>query len=128
MRTNATIFKVMGWIAIVATVLTGLGMIVFGLVSGEREAVLPMLLAGGFSVVFGVLIGILYFKIAKGISERKGWAKTWGMVFSIIWLFSVPVGTILGIILLLGFSDEESKAWFDGTQPGGYIPPPNTTY
>lgn len=129
LKTNATIFKVLGWIAIILFILGGIGMIIGGLVAGDDSATLGLVIGGIVTIVVGVLIGWLYLAISKGIYNRKDWAKTVGFILAILMLFSVPIGTILGIFLLIGFSDEESKAWFSGANtsaPQSTPPPPPT--
>lgn len=114
LRTNATIFKVLAWIILIFGILGGIGVIIFGIVSGETESTIGLVIMGIVYIVIGVLIGWLYFAIARGIHEKKNWAKTVGFILAILMLFNIPIGTVLGIILLIGFSDEESKAWFSG--------------
>jgi membrane associated rhomboid family serine protease len=126
LKTNATIYKVLGWIYIIVGVLVGIGLIVGGVLTGDSEAMVGMIIGAVVGGILGIIFGLLYLAIGKGIHNRKEWAKTVGFIFAILMLLSIPIGTILGIILLLGFSDEQSKAWFSGAgnmDPHNYQPP-----
>ncbi len=127
LKTNATIFKVLAWIILIGGILAGIIITIMGFVSGEKESTIGLVIMGIVYIVIGVLIGWLYFAIAKGIHEKKNWAKTVGFILAILMLFNIPIGTVLGIILLIGFTDEESKAWFSGmstSAPESPPPPP----
>ncbi len=127
LKTNATIFKVLGWLAIIGSVLGSIVAITLVVMSGDSEALVGTLIVMIPVAIGGVIIGVLYFLIAKGIHNRKDWARIVGFILAILMLVSIPIGTILGIILLIGFSDEESKAWFYGVkvpEPQSPEPPP----
>ncbi|MCK5832357.1 hypothetical protein KAH81_01680 [bacterium] len=128
-KTNAVIFKVLGWIYIVLGVLLGIGIIVFvvgfgtSTALGEFNDVEGAAFATGLSIVLGVIgiilaivFGIFFFLIAKNLPLKKNWAKTLGIIFSILLLFSFPIGTVLGIILLVNFFSEEFKNWWESTE------------
>ncbi|MGC9315456.1 MAG: hypothetical protein ACP5G4_07485 [bacterium] len=95
--------------------------------SGDSKAMVGTLIVMIPVAIGGIIIGVLYFFVAKGIHNRKDWARIVGFILAILMLVSIPIGTILGIILLIGFSDEESKAWFYGVktpEPQAPAPPP----
>lgn len=114
LKTNATIFKVLGWIAIIGSILGAVIAIAMVAISGDSESMVGTLIVMIPVAIVSIIIGLVHFAVAKGIHNRKAWSKTVGFIFAILMLFSIPVGTILGIIILLGFSDEQSKAWFSG--------------
>jgi len=121
-KTNATIFKVLGWIGIILSILAGLGMIIAGIAIGD-EALIMFLIFGFVSLVFGIIGSLLNIFTASGILNKKGWAKILGIILAILMLPSIPIGTILGIILLINFFDNESKAWFEEGSTS-VVPPP----
>lgn len=57
-------------------------------------------------------LSVLFFVATKGIKDKKEWAKIVAIVLAAISLTNVPVGTILGILILIGVLDEESNNWF----------------
>ena len=67
-----------------------------------------------FYIIMGVVIFFLYFMTAKGVANKKNYGKIMAIIFGILMLFSVPIGTILGIIILINMFSEEGKAWFAG--------------
>ena len=72
----------------------------------------------GLSIAILVLIYFIDIAIAGGIGLLKG--REWGRVLSIIHsvpsLFSVPVGTIIGIIVIMYLMKADVKRYF---QAGG---------
>ncbi len=124
-KTVVTIYKVMAWITII---LGTLGSIIAMISGGLVTGVLAMgddswaAIAGGLTIVFGligivmsVIFGILYFMIAKHLPLKKDWARILAIIFGILMLFSFPIGTVLGIILLINIFSDEFKAWWEGS-------------
>jgi len=69
-----------------------------------------------FGIIISVIFGILYFLIAKNIPLKKDWARILGIIFAILMLFSFPIGTVIGIILLINISSDEFKNWWEASQ------------
>jgi len=61
---------------------------------------------------FGI-IALLYFLIAFGLLAGKGWARIIAIIFAIIGLFNIPIGTIISIIILIYLFRSDVKAYFD---------------
>lgn len=59
-----------------------------------------------------VLIGLFYFLIGFGLLKGKRWARTLAIVFAIIGLFALPIGTIISIIILVYLFKADVKAYF----------------
>lgn len=57
-----------------------------------------LLLISGFEIFVGI-----------GIKNKKRWARKAGIVFSILWLFSIPIGTAFGIWFLIVLTKDETK-------------------
>jgi len=114
------IYQILGWISIVVGVLMGLIFLIVGGaagLSGEEEAAMGFAIGAGFGIlilIFGVIFGVLYLITAKGISDKKNWGKIMGIVFGVLMLPSIPIGTVLGIIILIYLLGEEAKQWFAG--------------
>ncbi len=120
-KTNATIFKVLGWIGLIISILAGLGLIIAGIAIGD-EALIVFLITGFVSLVVGVIGGLLYIFTAKGILNKKGWAKILGIILAILALSGFPIGTALGIWILVNFFSDEGKAWFEETPQAPVTP------
>ncbi len=59
-----------------------------------------------------VIIAGLYFGIAGGLIKGMRGVWVWAVIFAIIALFNVPVGTIVGLlILVLLFTKKDVKEW-----------------
>ncbi len=59
-----------------------------------------------------VILGLVCFLIGFGLLKMKGWARTIAIVFAIIGLIGVPIGTIISIIILIYLFKPEVKAAF----------------
>jgi hypothetical protein len=61
----------------------------------------------------GVLIGLIgfgLFSVALFKEDfRAPWAFTWGRIIMVPWLIIVPVGTVIGISMLIYFSKHRSE-------------------
>lgn len=117
-NTARVILKVLGWIQIVVGVILFLfflfGSFLIG-TSGQEGAGIGSLITGTMGLILMVIViglGIVYLITAKGISEKKNWAKTVGIILGVLSLPNVPLGTILGIFILLGLMGEEADSWF----------------
>jgi p-aminobenzoyl-glutamate transporter AbgT len=117
-NTARIILKVLGWIQIVVAVIFLL-MFIIGSVfigtSGQEGAAAGSAIMGGLGLIFAivfVVIGIVYLLTAKGIADKKNWAKIVGIILGILSLPSIPIGTVLGIFILIGLIGEEADSWF----------------
>ena len=61
---------------------------------------------------FGALSGITHAAAGWGLLRRARWARVLALVLGAISLFSVPVGTALGIYALWALSRPDSRAQF----------------
>ncbi len=62
--------------------------------------------------VFGIL-ALIYFLIAYGLLKGLRWARIAAIIFAIIGLLGIPIGTIISIIILWYLFKPEVKAWFE---------------
>ncbi|MGB8959940.1 MAG: hypothetical protein WCC00_13105 [Candidatus Aminicenantales bacterium] len=79
-------------------------------------------LAAGFTV-----FGIADLVIASAIAKGRPWARLAGIVMAILMLVGFPVGTILGIIALMGLLGQDARDWFGALRPAqriSQVPPP----
>ncbi|MFO7618381.1 MAG: hypothetical protein R6W91_01795 [Thermoplasmata archaeon] len=59
-----------------------------------------------------VILALFYFLIGFGLLKGRSWARTIGILFAIIGLINVPIGTIISIIILIYLFKPEVKAYF----------------
>ncbi len=115
------IFLILAWLALIGCVIGGIIMIAVGgaaRVTGEEGAGAAMAFGAGlgvFYIILGIVIFILYFFTAKGVANAKNYGKIMAIIFGILMLPSIPIGTVLGIIILINIFNEQGKAWFAGT-------------
>lgn len=93
-------------------------------------------LFGVCTIVF-IILGILYFLIGYGLYALQSWARIAAIIFAIIGLINVPIGTIISIIILIYLFKPEVKAAFGagppvvvayGAPPPAYAAPPPPAY
>ena len=115
------IYQVLAWLYLVGFVLGGIGTMIAGRTIGataEEGAVAAFAAYAGlgvFFIIMGVVVFILYFITAKGVANKRNWGKILAIIFGILMLPSIPIGTVLGIIILINIFSEQGKAWFAGT-------------
>jgi hypothetical protein len=107
--------------------LAGAALVGFGT---ERAGLLGSALLGATGIVLAlgfVAFGIVDLVIAAGIAKGRPWARIAGSVIGVIYLIAIPVGTILGIIMLIGLLGRDARDWFSTGVPlhrDTLVPPP----
>jgi hypothetical protein len=84
--------------------------------------------AGVFLAVLFAAFGVADLLIAAGIAKGKPWARIAGVAMAVLLLMAVPVGTVLGVIALIGLLGRDSRDWFGLGAPVRRIadvPPPS---
>ena len=59
-----------------------------------------------------IIIAIFYFLVALGMLKGQNWARRIGIIFAIIGLLNIPIGTIISIIILIYLFKPEIKEYF----------------
>ena len=90
-------------------ILAGWGSEARGLLGNALLGPAGLLLAAVF-----VLLGVAALFIASGIAKGRLWARFAGVAMGVVLLAGVPVGTVLGIIALLGLLGRDARDWFGG--------------
>jgi hypothetical protein len=116
--TAKVILQIMGWLDIICA--AGLffiflfGSVILG-ITVEKHAFLASIILGGIGLgisIMYIIFGVLYLITAKGITNKKSWAKIVGIILGILALPGVPIGTVLGIFILIGLLSPEANTWF----------------
>jgi hypothetical protein len=95
----------------------------------ERSGLLGSALlgsAGIFIAVFFAAFGVADLLIAAGIAKGRPWARFAGTAMAVILLIAIPVGTLLGILALMGLLGRDAGDWFGGARgarPAAPVPP-----
>lgn len=89
--------------------LAGPGSEARGLLGNALLGPAGLLLAAAF-----VLFGVADLFIASGIAKGRPWARFAGVAMGVVLLAGVPVGTVLGVIALLGLLGRDARDWFGG--------------
>ena len=81
----------------------------------ERAGLLGSALLGAAGLILAVLFaafGIADLFIAAGIAKGRPWARFAGGAMGLVLLIGFPVGTILGVLALMGLLGRDAKDWF----------------
>lgn len=62
--------------------------------------------------IFGI-VALFYFVTGYGLYKGKDWARLIAIVFAIIGLINIPIGTVISIIILIYLFKDEVKAYFE---------------
>jgi hypothetical protein len=117
--------KVLGVLHIVCGIMGVLGalvlMVIFGGVAGlvgadadpDAAIAVPIIgVTGAVLVVFVLLFSEVF--IGFGLYRLRPWARMGGLVWSILELFAIPVGTAIGIYGLWVLFSKETERLFGG--------------
>jgi hypothetical protein len=110
------------FIFLAGAVLIGFGTERAGLLGSALIGATGIILALGFTAFW-----VADLVIAAGIAKGRPWARTAGIVIGVIYLLAIPVGTILGIIALMGLLGRDARDWFSTgvpLRPETLVPPP----
>ena len=97
----------------------------------ERAGLLGSALLGATGVilaVFFVAFGVADMLIAAGIAKGRPWARFAGTAMAVLLLIAFPVGTVLGVLALMGLLGRDARDWFGSprtARPAFPIPPPD---
>lgn len=116
--TARAVFRVLGALGLI-TAAAALGLVLYGSLilhlTREEHALLGSALLGGLGLmIFGLafLAGAVWFLVAAGISRRRTWGRIGGLVLGGLMLPLLPIGTILGLFVLIGLSGRDAGEWF----------------
>ena len=59
-----------------------------------------------------ILIGLVELLLAWGLYTGKNWARIVAIIFAILGLLAIPIGTIISIIILYYLTRPHVKAFF----------------
>jgi hypothetical protein len=91
----------------------------------ERSSLLGSALLGAAGIFLAAgfaAFGVFDLVIASGIAKGRPWARSAGIVMAGISLIAIPVGTILGIIALMGLLGRDARDWFGAVGPARRTP------
>lgn len=120
-ETIVKVYAVFAWIGAFFSVVAAIMLLFFGSMMGSMGMMSGMmegLVLGGMVGAFGVIVGVvalamavLYGFTGYGLWTGKNWARILAIIFSVLQLFSFPVGTIIGAfgIWFFGFHDRTKK-------------------
>jgi hypothetical protein len=97
------------FIFLAGAVLVGGGSEARGLLGSAMIGATGIALAAVFT-----LLGLADLFIASGIAKGRPWARFAGIAMGVVLLAGVPVGTVLGVIALLGLLGRDAGDWFGG--------------
>ena len=111
------IILVESWLGIVTSAI----IIILALLGGSALKTASDSMAGGlaFGLSFGVLgfislaVSVFGLLVARGIKAKAGWAKIAGIILGILNLPGFPLGTILGVLVLVGLINDDASSWFN---------------
>lgn len=73
-----------------------------GSIIGQSFGILVLLCCAGLSLAAGV-----------GILKAKSWGRIMGIVVAVLSLFWIPIGTVLGVLVLIYLMRPEVRAYFE---------------
>lgn len=116
-KTARIALLIQAWLSLIASVVTAIIVVaMFFLSTNSQDS------PAEFGIIFGTIglivitagiaSAILYFVTAKGLGQQKPWARIMAIVLGALILFNFPIGTVLGILILIGVLGTDSGTWF----------------
>jgi hypothetical protein len=105
LRRAGRIFRVVAVLVVLATALQA----ILAFTDGRSLRVLPLL--------FNVVLAAVSWVTAGGIEEQKSWARWAGIVLGLLELLSFPIGTVIGIAILVYLVRASKAGLFSGPTP-----------
>ena len=118
-KTAKVLLQILGWLKIISAFLVFITFLVVTFIIGvsiQEDAFLPGAIVGSVGILIStcmVIVGVVFLLVADGIDKKKMWAKIVGIVLGILILPAIPIGTVLGIFILIGLFSEEASTWFE---------------
>jgi len=116
-NTAKVILQVFGWLniatAAVVIFIFFAGAFALGL-TGEERSLVGSFLLGGFGLALGAgagLAGVLKLVAAHGLVRQRPWSRVLGIVLGAFMVPGPPLGTIFGILVIIGLAGEDARAW-----------------
>ncbi len=110
---------ILGWLHIVGNlffVLLGILLFFFlssiGAVTADPQAVVVLGLVGTFVGALLTLLGLPGIVAGFGLLARKAWARYLAIVLSLLNLFNLPIGTVIGVYTLWVLMQDAAPHFF----------------
>ena len=110
------IFSALAFLVCLAIMLTFAG--IMSCVSISDGSPFALLVASGIGVAFMTIVTIASlpgFLAGYGLLKQKSWGRPLAIIMAFIYLFGLPVGTILGVYALWVLFNEETEYCFHRT-------------
>lgn len=94
----------------------------------ERAGLLGSALLGAAGILLAAVFaafGAANLLIAAGVAKGRPWARLAGTAMAVVLLVGFPVGTVLGVLVLMGLLGPDARDWFGPARPAGpagYVP------
>lgn len=85
-----------------------------GIAAGDPKATGILGFVGVAGAAFLLLFSLPGFLAGYGLLKRRRWGRFLGIVVSVIDLFEIPAGTVVGVYGLWVLMAEEATAYFSG--------------
>jgi hypothetical protein len=115
--TAKVMLQILGWFSIAVgaflMLMFFLAGAIFGTASGDGAVAAAIfgVLGLGFGI-FAVGFGVLHLFTARGMVQRKPWAKVCAIVLAILHVVNFPIGTVLSVFIFIGIFSDEANTWF----------------
>jgi hypothetical protein len=105
LRRAGRIFRVIAVLMVLGSAL----LVVVGKTSGGSLQLLPLL--------FNLTLAAVAWVTARGIEEQKNWARWVGILLGLLELVSFPIGTVIGIAILVYLVRASKAGLFTSSTP-----------
>ena len=90
------LIRMFGWVNLGFTVLMGVAVVVSSMTGSE-----PVSDWDWIALALAMLMSLVFLLVGAGVKSYKTWAKIVGAALAVIFLLYVPVGTLIGLCVLV---------------------------
>ncbi len=107
------LIRMFGWVNLIFTIGIGAAVVIYSV--GQNQSILEW-----DWIVFApaILVSLVYLLVGAGVKNYKTWAKILGAVLAAVCLLYVPIGTLIGISILVYLA----RGWKEPTPEFAPIP------
>jgi len=87
-----------------------------GIISGDPDAMIITMIVASAIIIFFIIISLPVLIGGIGLLKHRGWARILVMIIAVLYLFLIPIGTLIGVYTLwVLMNDETAKLFAQGT-------------
>lgn len=94
------LFRLLGWLQMVAVGLISAAVIIPALVGGQKESDAFSLYIVVVTMILMLAVSVFYLSLGSAIKRHEKWGRIGGIILAVVMLIGFPIGTMAGGYIL----------------------------